>query len=78
MSQSLISPNFAATTADNVLMDIDSDHEAEQEAQDAEIVFRQAQEKLRLVNEAWEQCQVAWKKLEEKEQIVVAMKLVTK
>jgi len=35
-------------------MDVNSDHEAEQEAQDMELILWQAQEKLWLVNEAWE------------------------
>ena len=42
-----------------------------------ELVFQQAQEKVRLVAEAWERCWEERKRLEEeKVRLVVAMKLV--
>ena len=52
MFQTPSSSNVAATVLDNVLMDIVSNPEAYQAAQDAELVLRQAQEKVRLVAEA--------------------------
>jgi len=76
MSQSPASSKLAAPTANNVFMDINSDCEAEQEAQDAELILQQAQVKLRLVNEAQEHCREEWKRLEEeKTRLVLAMKL---
>jgi len=80
MSQSPSSSNVTIVPlTDNVLKDIDSDPEAEQEAQDMELIIQQAWEKLRLVNEAWERCQEVQKKLEEEKKLLVAaMKLVTK
>ena len=57
MSPTLSSSNAVAPTLDNVLMDIDSNPEVDQVAQDVEMVLQQAQEKVRLVAEAWERCQ---------------------
>jgi len=66
MFHSLNSLNVAIIPiSDNVLMDINSDPEAQQEAHDMELVLQQAQEKLRLVNVAWERCQEEWKRLVE-------------
>ena len=66
MSHYPSSLNVATTPiSDNILMDIDSDPEAKQEAQDMELVLQQAHEKLRLVNEAWERHQEEWRRQEE-------------
>ena len=66
MSYSLSSLNVAIIPVpDNVLMDINSNPEADQEAQDAELVLQQAQEKVKLVPEAWEKHWVEQKRLEE-------------
>ena len=65
MSFTLSSLNAVTPILNNVLMDIDSDPEADQEAQNTEMILWQAQEKLRLVNEAWERCWEEWKRLEE-------------
>ena len=65
MSQSPSSSNIVAPVADNVFMEIDSNPEADQAAQEAELVLQQAQEKVRLVTEAWERCQEEWKRLVE-------------
>ena len=54
MSPTPSSLTIAIPTLDNVLVDIDSDLEADQVAQDTELVLRQAQEKVRLVTEAQE------------------------
>ena len=74
MSYSLSSLNVAIIPVpDNVLMDINSNPEADQEAQDAELVLQQAQEKVKLVAEAWEKHREEWKRQEEKVQLVAAM-----
>ena len=51
------------TTVDNVQMDVDSDSDAEQVAQE----LAQAQEWVRVINEAWVRCWEEWKRLEEEE-----------
>ena len=58
-------------------MDLDSDLEADQVAQDVELDLRQAPEQVRLVAEAQERCQEYQKRQEEekKAQTFVAMKL---
>jgi len=77
MSPTPSSSTVAIPSLNSVLMDIDSDPEADQEAQDVELVLRQAQEKVRLVAEAQERCQEDQKRKEEerKAQIVAATKL---
>ena len=77
MSSILGSPSNTAPTADNIQMDIDSDLEAKQAAQE----FAQAQEWLRVANEAWEKHQEEWKRKEEEEkeaQWIAAMEVAAK
>ena len=65
MSPTPSSSTVAIPSLDSVLMDIDSDLEADQVAQDTELVLRQAQEKVRLVAEAQERHREDWKRNEE-------------
>src|SRR5882724_12877275 len=57
------SPSLLTPTVDNVQMDVDSDSEAEQAAQE----FAQAQERLHIANEARERRQEERKRKEEEE-----------
>jgi len=73
MSSTLGSPSNIAPIADNIPMDMDSNSEAEQAA----LELAQAQEWLRVANEAWERHQEEWKRQEEerKVKIMAAIKL---
>ena len=70
MSHTPLSPTVTAPIADNVLMDVDSNSEAEQVAQK----LAQAQELVCMANEArkrhqeeWRRHQEEWRRLEEEE-----------
>src|SRR5882724_7749280 len=62
------SPSLLTPTADNIQMDVDSDSEAEKAARE----FAQAQERLRIANEARERRQEERKRLVEEEARQVA------
>src|SRR5882724_1908060 len=72
MSQTPFSPTVTAPLADND-MDIDSDPDAKQVARE----LAQAQERVRMINEAWERRweEQKWKEEERKVQIAAAFKL---
>jgi len=76
MSHTPISPVITAPIADNIQMDVDSYLEAEQVAWE----FAQAQEQLRIANEAQERCREEQKRKEEEEewQQIEAMEVATK
>jgi len=73
MNSVVNSPSTIVPIANNVPMDMDSDSEAEQVA----LELTQAQEWLRIANEAWERCREERKRKEEerKAKIMVALKL---
>ena len=76
MTSTPISPSNITPIANNVLMDVNSDMEAEQVA----LELAQAQERVCAANKARERCWEEWKRKEEEEeaQWIVAMEAAAK